>query len=90
MAKPRKVVTSQKLNSKTKIMGLWILLDYQTSKILEYLEIWVCTVASDVKPQMIDVVTSLYILCFNGLWANSIESNEILHSIQKLIIEIPT
>ena len=65
-------------------------LDYQTSKTLEYLEIWVCTVASDVKPQMIDVVTSLYILCFNGLWANSIESNEILHSIQKLIIEIPT
>ena len=90
MAKPRKVVTSQKLNSKTKIMGLWILLDYQTSKILEYLEIWVCTVASDVKPQMIDVVTSLYILCCNGLSANSIESNEILHSIQKLIIEIPT
>ena len=32
-----------------------------------------------------------FVLCLNGLWANSIESNEILHSIQKVteLIEIP-
>ena len=90
MAKPRKVVRSRKPNNKTKIMVLWVcasrLPNLEDPRILRNMGVY-----SSIRCETSnDWCGNEFVLCLNGLWANSIESYEILHSIQKLTIEIRT
>ena len=92
MAKLRKVVTSQKLWQKLwayeSVVVLVRLTNLKDPRILRNMGVY-----SSIRCETSnDWCGNEFVLCLNGLWANSIESNEILHSIQKLteLIEIPT